>query len=120
MAEKWFDDVPNNAFSSEDDQIYMEALAKVKTGLAKGLDFENAGALIDIKDTALRDAVLDDVLKVVIAEEHFAKNIPLVQISRRLNLPIEHIEKAMEEMFEDVEKSAVDTFYTNKDHGTEH
>lgn len=120
MAEKWFDDVPDSAFSPEEDKIYMEALAEVKAGLAKGLDFETASAMIDIKDNDLRDAVLDDVLKVVIAEEHFAKNIPLEQISRRLNLPIERIEKARKEMFEDIEISSVDAFYNNMEHGTEH
>jgi deoxyhypusine synthase len=120
MAEKWFDDVPDDAFFTKGDTIYMEALAKVKAGLAKGFDFETASSALDIKDKELRETVLDDVLKVVIAEEHFAKNIPLEQISRKLNLPVERIEKACKEMFEDVEKSSIDNFYKNMEHGTEH
>jgi len=120
MAEKWFDDMPDDTFFSGGDKIYMEALAKVKAGLAKGLDFETASAMVDIKDKNLRETVLDDVLKVIIAEEHFAKNVPLVKISKNLNLPIERIERARKEMFEDVESSEVDTFYKNMEHGTEH
>ncbi|NJD56600.1 MAG: hypothetical protein FIA94_09380 [Nitrospirae bacterium] len=115
MTEKWFDDMPD-----EGEKIYMEALAIVKAGLAKGLDFESACALVNIKDKALQDTVLDDVLKVIIAEEHFANNVPLEQVSRRLNLPIERMERARKEMFEDIEESAVDSFYKNTDHGTEH
>ncbi len=111
--------MPHNEFSPEDDAIYMEALAQVKAGLYKGLDFETAGAMISIRDKNLRETVLDDVLKVIIAEEHFAANIPLEQISRKLNVSIERIEKALKEMFEDVERSAVDTFYKDTEHGTE-
>jgi glycosylphosphatidylinositol transamidase (GPIT) subunit GPI8 len=120
MAEKWFDDMPDDTFFPESERIYKEALAKVRAGLAKGFDFETASATVDIKDKNLRETVLDDVLKVFIAEEHFAKNVPLEQISQNLHLPIERIEKARKEMFEDVENSAVDIFYKNREHGTEH
>jgi len=120
MAEKWFDDVPDDAFFPEGEKVYLEALAKVKAGLAKGFDFETACALVDIKDENLRETVFDDILKVIIAEEHFAKNVPLEQISQNLHLPIERIEKARKEMFEDIERSAADAFYKNMEHGTEH
>jgi len=120
MAEKCFDDMPDDAFFPENEKIYKEALSKVKAGLARSFDFDTASATVDIKDKYLREAVLDDVLKVIIAEEHFAKNVPLEQISQKLNLPIERMEKARKEMFEDVEKSSVDAFYNNMGHGTEH
>jgi deoxyhypusine synthase len=120
MAKKWFDDMPDDAFFPESEKIYKEALAKVRAGLAKGFDFETASATVDIKDKNLRETVLDDVLKVFIAEEHFAKNVPLEQISQNLHLPIERVEQARKEMFEDVENSAVDIFYKNREHGTEH
>ncbi len=120
MAEKWFDDMSDDTISPEDEKIYVEALATVKAGLTKGFDFDTASALVDIKDNNLRVAVLDDVLKVIIAEEHFAKNVSLEQISEKLHLTIERIEKARKEMFEDVERSTVDRFYRNGEHGTEH
>ena len=120
MAEKWFDDMPDDAFLPESKKIYREALATVKAGLAKGFDFETASATVDIRDKNLRAAVLDDILKVIIAEEHFAKNVPLEQIGQNLHLPIERIEKAKKEMFEDVERSADDAFYRDMEHGTEH
>jgi phage terminase Nu1 subunit (DNA packaging protein) len=120
MAEKWCDDVPDDALFADDNRIYSDALAKVKAGLANGLDFEKSAARVDMPDKQLRETVLDEVLKAIIAEEHFAKNIPLEQLSRTLNLPLERIEKAREEMFEDVERSAVDSLHNNIDHGTTH
>jgi phage terminase Nu1 subunit (DNA packaging protein) len=120
MAEKWFDALPDDALFTDDERIYIETHAKVKAGLANGLDFEKASARVDITDKELRETVLDEVLKAVIAEEHFARHIPLDQISRTLNLPLERIERAIKEMFEDVERSAVDSLHKNIDHGTEH
>ncbi len=38
MAEKWFDDLPDDAFSSETDKAYERAAAKIRKGLAQGLD----------------------------------------------------------------------------------
>jgi len=120
MAEKWFDDLPDDALFADDDRIYIETLAKVKAGLANGLDFEKASARVDVPNKEPRETVLDEVLKAIIAEEHFAKNIPLDQIGRTLNLPLERIERALKEMFEDVERSAVDSLHKNMGHGTEH
>jgi hypothetical protein len=98
----------------------MQTLATVKAGLAKGLDFNKAAAAVEIRDESFRESVLDDVLKVLIAEEHFAKKVPLDELSLKLALSVELLEKARTEMFEDVEKTSVDAYYRNSEHGTEH
>jgi len=120
MAEKWSDELPDDAFLSEAEKTYMNALAKIKEGLAKGFDFVSASSAVIIDDETLRQAVFDDVLKVIIAEEHFIKKIPLEQISQKLNLPIDRLEKARAEMLEDVEESAVSSKFNNIERGTEH
>jgi hypothetical protein len=120
MAEKWFDNVPDDAFPDKTDKLYMEALATIRAGLSEGLDFDRASATVAIADEALKRTVLDDVLKVIIAEEHFAKKTPLDQLGRNLNLSVERLEKARTEMLEDVEKSAVAEYYDNIKKGTEH
>lgn len=120
MAEKWSDEQPDDVFLSEDEKTYMNALVKIKQGLAKGFDFESASAAVMIDDEPLRQAVFDDVLKVIIAEEHFMKAVPLEQISRQLNLPIDRLEKANSEMLEDVEETTVKALYKDVEKGTEH
>lgn len=120
MSEKWSDGLPDDAFLSEAEKTYMNALAKIKEGLAKGFDFNSATAAVMIDDESLRQAVFDDVLKVIIAEEHFIKKVSLEQISQKLNLLIDRLEKARTEMLEDVEKSAVNAMYNNIEKGTEH
>lgn len=120
MAEKWSDELPDDAFLSEAEKTYMNALAKIREGLAKGSDFVSASSSVMIDDEALRQIVLDDVLKVIIAEEHFVRNVPLEQISRNLNLPIDRLEKAQAEMLEDVEKTTVNAMHNYNKRGTEH
>jgi hypothetical protein len=120
MAEKWSDELPNDVFLSDAERTYMNALAKIKEGLAKGFDFESAGTAVNINDASLRQAVFDDVLKVIIAEEHFIKRLPLEQISRTLNLPIDRLEKALTEMLEDVEQTTLNALHNNSEKGTEH
>lgn len=120
MSEKWSDELPDDAFVSEAEKTYMKALAKIKEGLAKGFDFNSASAAVTIDNGALRQAVLDDALKVIIAEEHFVRQVPLEDIGRKLNLPIDRLEKAQAEMLEDVEETTLNALYKNTEKGTEH
>jgi len=120
MAEKWFDELPNDGFLSEAEKTYMQALEKIREGLAKGFDFMSASASVVIDDDSLKQAVLDDVLKVLIAEEHFVKKVPLEDLGRKLNLPLDRLEKARTEMLEDIEKSSLNAFYSESEKGTEH
>lgn len=120
MSEKWSDELPDDAFMSESEKIYMTALVTIKNGLLKGFDFESASAMVTIADNGLKQAVLDDVLKVIIAEEHFIKMVPLEQISEKLHLPMDRLEKARAEMLDDVENSALNAFHGNSEKGTEH
>jgi hypothetical protein len=120
MAEKWSDELPDDAFLSEAEKTYMNALAKIKEGLTKGFDFASASAGVMIDDESLRQAVFDDVLKVIIAEEHFIKMVPLEQISKKLNLPIDRLERARSEMLEDVENTTMNALYKDVEKGTEH
>lgn len=120
MPEKWSDELPNDASLSGADKTYMDALSKIKEGLSKGFDFVSASSSVIIDDESLRQTVLDDVMKVIIAEEHFMKKTPLEQVSRKLNLPLSILEKARTEMLEDVETSAMQSWGDGIEKGTEH
>lgn len=120
MSEKWSDELPDDAFLSEAEKTYMNALTKIKEGLAKGFDFNSACASVRIDNETLRNAVLDDVLKVIIAEEHFVKMVTLEQIGKRLNLPMDRLERAQAEMLEDIEETTINAMHKEIEKGTEH
>lgn len=117
MGEAWYEGLPEDAFKSETDKAYEEASALIREALAKGLDFEKACQQINVKDESLRKSIIDDMLKVLIGEEHFGKNIPLDQLALKLNVSIDRLEAAKADMMEDVKNTSIKAFYKGLGHG---
>lgn len=95
---------------SEEDRLYEESVKKIKDALKQSLSFGQAAALVDIKDAGLRASILDDALKVLIAEMHFNGDKTLKDVARTLRLPLKRLEKAKNEMLEDVKKAAIEKY----------
>jgi deoxyhypusine synthase len=117
MAEKWYEGLPDDAFKTETDKAYEKATAVIREALAKGLDFDTACRAIEVEDENLRKSIIDDVLKVLIAEEHFTKDIPLDELAKRLNVPVARLEDAKAGMLEDVKNTSIKAFYKSLGHG---
>jgi len=111
MAEKWYDGLPDDAFLTETDIVYRKAVEKIREGLASGLDFNSASAAIDVEDETLKNHIIDDMLKVIIAEEHYNKGIPLDKLANALNVSVDRLETAKREMLDDVKESSIKAFY---------
>jgi len=117
MAEKWYEGLPDDAFKTETDKAYEKATAVIREALAKGLDFDTACRAIEVEDENLRKSIIDDVLKVLIAEEHFTKDIPLDELAKRLNVLVDRLEAAKAGMIEDVKNTSIKAFYKSLGHG---
>ena len=111
MAEKWYDGLPDDAFMTETDIAYQTAVKKIREGLEKGLDFNSACAGLQIENEKLKKQIMDDMLKVIIAEEHYNKNIPLDKLAATLNVSLDSLESAKREMLEEVKESSIKAFY---------
>jgi deoxyhypusine synthase len=117
MAEAWYEGLPDDALKTEKAKIYEKAEAIIREKLDRGLDFDAACADIGVEDEKLRKDVIDDMLKVLIGEEHFTKNVALEEMAKKLNVPLERLEKAKLEMLEDVKESSIKAFYKSLGHG---
>jgi deoxyhypusine synthase len=117
MAEKWYEGLSDDAFKTETDKAYEKATAVIREALAKGLDFDTACTAIEVEDENLRKSIIDDVLKVLIAEEHFTKDIPLDELAKRLNVPVDRLEAAKAGMLADVKNTSIKAFYKSLGHG---
>ena len=111
MAEKWYDGLPDDALLSETDKAYEKAISQIREGLEKGLDFDRACAAVKFDNEELKKHIIDDMLKVIIAEEHYNKNIPLDKLAAALNVSADRLEAAKAEMLEDVKESSIKAFY---------
>ncbi len=117
MGEAWYEGLSDEDLKSETMKEYEKASGKIREGLAAGLNFDSACAAIEVKDEALRKSIIDDMLKVLIAEEHFGNNVRLDELSRRLNVPLERLEAAKTAMLEDVRDTSIKAFYKSLRHG---
>jgi hypothetical protein len=117
MAEKWYEGLPDDAFKTETAKIYEKAEAIIREKLAQGLDFDNSCAAVSVTDEEVRKDIIDDMLKVLIAEEHFTKGVSLDEMAKKLGIEVGRLEKAKTEMLEDVKDASVKEFYRSLGHG---
>jgi deoxyhypusine synthase len=117
MGEAWYEGLSEEDFKSETIKEYEKASAKIREGLAAGLDFDTACAAIEVQDEGLRKSIIDDMLKVIIAEEHFGKNVRLDELAKKMNVSFERLEAAKTSMLEDVRDTSIKAFYKSLGHG---
>ncbi len=117
MGDAWYEGLSDEDFKTETAREYERASAKIREKLAAGLDFDTACAAIEVKDEGLRKSIIDDMLKVLIAEEHFGKNISLDELAGKLNVSPERLEAAKAAMLEDVRDTSIKAFYKSLGHG---
>lgn len=118
MAEAWYEGLPDDAFVTETDKAYEDAMAKIREGLAQGLDFDSACAAITVEGDELKKAIIDDMMKVLIAEDHFTNSIPLDEMAKKYKIALERLETAKASMLEDVKNESVKEFYKSLSSGS--
>lgn len=116
MGEKWYEGLPDDALKSETVKIYEKAEAMIREKLAQGLAFDSASAALTVTDEELKKNIIDDLLKVLIAEEHFTKGVSLDEMAKKLRVAVSRLEKAKAEMLEDVKNASVRAFHNSLGH----
>ena len=89
-------------FSEEDDRVYRKSIEMIRTNLQNGVKFDLACEFITMEDKELRVMIIDDALKIEIAELHYGKRMPLLEVSKRLGVSMDRLLKASNEMLEDL------------------
>lgn len=100
-------------YSEDESKIYNSAISKILHDLSNGIKFKDACDSVIIEDEELKEYIIDDVIKIVIAELHYINKISLYKIADFLELPIETIIKANNEMIEDLGNSSIDFYKIN-------
>jgi hypothetical protein len=117
MGEEWYKDLPDDYFETETDTAYRESFARIRKGLEKGMGFDDACSTIEVEDEKLRKVIITDMLKVLIAEEHFAKKVPLDELAKRLQVERERLESARDSMLDEVGDIPLKNYNTNSGPG---
>lgn len=117
MAEKWYDDLGENIFVKEEDKIYFETIEKIKTAVKNGMGFDEACDSVNLEDSGLKELIVDDSLKVLIAELYFTQGMSTDKVAELLKIPVERVNSAKENMLKDVEETTIKAYRQNT--GTE-
>jgi hypothetical protein len=89
-------------YSEEESNIYNEAMDKIMEGLSNGLAFHAACDSVHVEDEKLREFIMDDALKIMIADIHYIKGFSLQHVADSLQVSIDTIQRANTEMLEDI------------------
>ena len=71
------------------------------------MTFEQAVSLVECEDKTIKAAIIDDTLKILIAEMHFMGKQSLEDVGKKLRVPNQIMTKARQEMLESVETEAI-------------
>jgi hypothetical protein len=100
-------------YTEEESRVYHQTMDEIMEGLKKGLTFREACGAAKGNDEQLRRFIEDDALKIMIADMHYNKGIPLEKVAEKLQVPVDKIKEASAEMLEDVGMTAVEIYRAN-------
>ena len=94
-------------FTDEESRIHHAGFKIIHDGLAAGLDFDTACAGLEVVSPEMRQVIIDDYLKLAVAEAHFQDKHPLEDLAAHLRCPVERLETARDEMMAEVREAAI-------------
>ncbi len=119
MSEQWkekvedrVETVENIDFSKEEEQIYEESITRIKEELDSGLGFDEACSKLVVDDEEFKRLIIDDYLKMTIADLHFNKEQSTQEVADMLKVPETRIANARTEMLDEVLQASVDAYHT--------
>ncbi len=82
-----------------------ESIRKIRHAIENGSSFDQACSLISAEHKELKEAIVSESLKSIIADQHVFKGMPLKQLAMKLKLSMSRLIKAKEGMESDREEA---------------
>ena len=98
-------------FSEEENRTYNESIKKINQGLNSGLGFDEVLETLSIESEELKRLIVDDFLKVTIAEMHFNQKKFVEEVAEKLKISVERVTMARQEMLEEVKEASITAYH---------
>jgi hypothetical protein len=97
-------------FTPEQDTIYESAIKHLTEGVEKGWAWKKVSDSVQLADPQLKAVVLDDFLKITIAQRHFQGGEGLKQIAKSLSVPMDLLIALRASMIDEVSQASVKVY----------
>ena len=99
MAFKRDDSGPT--LTAEGHRVYETAVEHIRNQLAQGNTYEQACDTLTGIEQEMKQFIVEDFLKILIAEEHFGSGVDIDDMALYLGMPYEELEDAMMALLRD-------------------
>lgn len=100
-------------FSKEEEELYDREMNELLRLVKEGATIPDACRKIKTENPEMIQILKDDLLKIMIAELHYGKKMPLNELARKLDVKMSEIMRANEIMIEDVMHTVKETHLKN-------
>lgn len=101
-------------FSNNQDQMHEEALAFLRKELKNGKSWKQASKNLGVEDKAFKAVILDDFLKITLAERHFQSGQEIKEIARTLQVPVPLLLAIKEDMIREVKEASIRAYHLSQ------
>lgn len=101
-------------FSAEQDKIHEKSLVFLRDALKRGEPWKTVTAQLDIKDPLFKTVILDDCLKILLAERHFQGGEEIHTIALELQVPVALLLAVKEDMIREVKEASIQAYHLSQ------
>jgi hypothetical protein len=89
-------------FTKEEENIYDNAITEIRDNIKKGMKFEDACSSVNVEDDDLKLIILEDFLKITIADMHYTHRKTIDEIAEELDIPVQSVALTHKRMLDDI------------------
>lgn len=107
-------EVVQPGFSDDQDRVHAQAIAFLRRQLHQGKSWKKATEALTIDDPRFKAVVLDDFLKITLAERHFQGGEAIKSIARFLQVPVELLTAVKDDMIREVRDASIQVYHRSQ------
>ena len=89
-------------FTKEEENVYDNAITDIRDNIKKGMKFEDACNAVKVDDDDLKLIILEDFLKIKVAELHYTHRKTIDEIAKELDIPVQSVALTHKRMLDDI------------------
>ncbi|MBF0401326.1 MAG: hypothetical protein HQL90_11210 [Magnetococcales bacterium] len=107
-------EVVQPGFSADQEEIHGRAIDFLRKRLKKGVAWKKMVDDLTIQDAPFKAVILDDFLKILLAERHFQAGEEIKSIAQLLQVPVELLAAVKEDMIREVRDASIEVYHRSR------